>query len=231
MGGGYGRAGQGGASGVGASGGGAFGGALGSDEKSYKEIMEEKTRVWKEEWRKRGYSDSEIPQEPGSQALPEPKIQKAAQPKVRKKYAPSKNTTDELHRYQLEEEKKKSMKLMADEGEALMNCIKVGLCNSRCGLSGDVLSSAPLPLSCVCSTATPWKKWSWHIGCARERDNQRLSSSLSEERSRNRSSGSSNTTGQHAYGRGWSSLLCVHDILQSAVYMGSVGYTQCLKYC
>ena len=114
---------------VGTEGGGASGGALESNEKSYKEILEEKSRVWKEAWRQRGYSDGEIPQEPGSQPLPEPKAKKPAQAKAKrekKHYVASKSTTDELHRYQMEEDRKKVMKQMADEGEALMNCIKVG---------------------------------------------------------------------------------------------------------
>ena len=115
---------------------GTSGGATGVDDRSYKDIAAEKLEVWKEEWRKRGYTDDEIPLEPGSQPLPDakplPPQERQKKPPVRKKvkvrskdYNPGKNTTDELERYQREEVRRKEMEKMAQEGETFMKCVKV----------------------------------------------------------------------------------------------------------
>ena len=122
------------------SGAGATGGAVGGNEKTYRDMHEEKLQVWKKVWKERGYDDDEIPLEPGCQPLPEYKThvkQKPTKPmsalKTKKKikdYDPSKNTTEELERYQREEERKKEMDKMEKEGEGLMKCVKVCMCNA-----------------------------------------------------------------------------------------------------
>lgn len=106
--------------------------ATGTNEKSYKEIMEEKERVWKEEWRKRGYADDEIPSEPGSVPLPSPKKAPKEAPKVRKPpqkkkipYDQSKSTTKELERYKIEAQQRERMEHMGKEGKYFIDCIKV----------------------------------------------------------------------------------------------------------
>lgn len=113
------------------------GGAVGGGERTYADMHEEKLQKWKEEWKKRGYRDDEIPAEPGSQPLPDYKTQQTVarrsserkKGEISKKYGASKNTTEELERYQREEERKKEMDKMAVEGEGLMKCVKVCMCN------------------------------------------------------------------------------------------------------
>ena len=95
--------------------------------------MREKLEFWRNEWKKRGYSDDEIPEEPGSQPLPPVKPQQPAaqvSQKVKKKVRskdvePSKNALIDLERYRREEERKQKMELIGREGEALMLCVKV----------------------------------------------------------------------------------------------------------
>ena len=125
----------------GAGGSGVLGGAP-NNEKSYKDIMADKLEYWKTEWRKRGYSDDEIPAEPGSVPLPPPKEKKPpqpppSQPKMRPKrhYNPSKSTTDDLERYKIEQQRKEQMARLAEEGQSFMECIKVCGTIPLCGLS------------------------------------------------------------------------------------------------
>lgn len=122
-----------------------------SYEKSYKDIMAEKLEYWKTEWRKRGYSDDEIPAEPGSVPLPPPKEKKPPQPppsqaspsqpsssqpkkRPKKHYGQSKSTTDELERYRIEQQRKEQMARLAEEGQSFMECIKVCSTTPLCGL-------------------------------------------------------------------------------------------------
>ena len=123
-------------------------GVPGSDEKSYIEKMREKMEVWRNEWKKRGYSDDEIPAEPGSQPLPEMKHpmkrspppgqqqqeqQKAKKRVSRKDVEPSKSALSDLERYKREEERKRKMESIGREGESLMECVKVNEIILFCG--------------------------------------------------------------------------------------------------
>ena len=126
-----------GGSGVGGSGAswetGPEGGAVGGGDNTFIKMMAEKERVWKEEWRKRGYRDDEIPAEPGSTDLPPPKVPEQTKKPVgrdRRKGKkphndPSKSATGDLDRYRREHEQKQMMDQMAQEGQVFMECIKV----------------------------------------------------------------------------------------------------------
>ena len=123
--------------------GGAMGGeAAGGSKKSYMEMTDDKFKVWREEWRKRGFSDDEIPREPGSQPLPEyrdhcpPPEAPAARgappqrnPSLKKNvdYKQSKDSMHDLKRYQEEEERKKEMEKLGRDGESFMTCVKVSV--------------------------------------------------------------------------------------------------------
>ena len=111
-----------------------------SNEKSYIEKMREKMEVWRNEWKRRGYTDDEIPAEPGSQPLPQMKKkspqprqqqrqqqeQQKAKKRVNKKdLEPSKNALSDLERYRREEERNRKMESIGREGESLMECVKV----------------------------------------------------------------------------------------------------------
>ena len=104
------------------------GGAAGvSGTKSFLQNYDEKLEAWKKAWRDRGYSDEEIPAEPASKPLPEPKKKEAKrqQKKRAKDFEPTKNTLDDLKRYQKEAERRGKMEEIAREGESLMECVKV----------------------------------------------------------------------------------------------------------
>lgn len=164
------------------------GASMNSYEKSYKEIMAEKLEYWKAEWRKRGYTDDEIPSEPGSVPLPPPKEKKPpqpppSQPKKRPKvhYDPSRSTTDDLERYRIEEQRNKKMAHLAEEGKAFIECVKVCSAVPHC----DVTHSLCCSVRSVYSTAMPWRRWSWPTGSAKGRKYSSISGVTGQEASGN----------------------------------------------
>ena len=108
------------------------GGAVGGD-KTVLDIFSEKERVWKETWRERGYSDEEIPAEPGSTELPPPRVPEQTKKPVGRERRkgkkpdcdPSKSVMVDLDRYRREAEQELVMNQMAQEGQIFMECIKV----------------------------------------------------------------------------------------------------------
>ena len=126
-----------GGSGVGGSGAswetGPEGGAVGGGKNTFIKMVSEKERMWKEEWRKRGYRDDEIPAEPASTPLPPPKVpEQTKTPVVRDRRKgkkphcdPSKSATGDLDRYRREAERQLVMNQMAQEGQVFMECVKV----------------------------------------------------------------------------------------------------------
>ena len=105
-------------------------------EKTYSELASEKFEAWKKEWKNLGYSDDEIPKEPGSQPLPGPKrypprqeaTNKRAKALQKKKdYDPSKDSMHDLEKYKLEDQRRQEMDRMGRDGDSFMNCVKVGI--------------------------------------------------------------------------------------------------------
>ena len=120
----------------GSAGGGArveTGGAVGGGDKTVLDIFSEKERVWKETWRERGYSDEEIPAEPGSTELPPPRVPEQTKKPVGRERRkgkkpdcdPSKSVMVDLDWYRRDAEQKLVMNQMAQEGQIFMECIKV----------------------------------------------------------------------------------------------------------
>ena len=163
------------------------GGVVGGSDKTVLDIFSEKERVWKETWRERGYSDEEIPAEPGSTELPPPRVPEQTKKPVGRERRkgkkpdcdPSKSVMVELDRYRRDAEQKLVMNQMAQEGQIFMECIKVlyiiiiaALANFLCvqgvvifllfyssSLSASFSSPCiPPSISCVCSTGTPWRR-------------------------------------------------------------------------
>lgn len=144
---------EGGRGGVEGGGGGAEGG---SDEEprmstgqTYREYMAQKLVAWKEHHLKQGFKEADIPPMPHEDkpppiVSPQPdkkqpcSLHKSYKKKRKGDYEPKDHLAD-LKKYRRQEEQKKRMDEMAEEGENFMQCIKVIPACAACACTLDVL--------------------------------------------------------------------------------------------